>query len=830
MIEQRTSNRKHLIFNNLTAKTIGGKKTVRIEKLRNYLLGMIPEISSERVRYYTEIYKENEHEMPIIKRAKAFRKMLQKMSIYILEGELIVGNTSKYPKGVELFPEYEVDWIERELKGNPYYFDERPGDRFVINEKIKKVLKEFLQYWHGKTHSERVKSMLPETTRKARKMHIIDSSWLLQGGDGHITVNYKKLLEKGVKGLIEEIKQKLSEVDMTQREGVSMKLFYDAALISLEALIEYAKRYSEYALVQAKKDKDPERKKELENIARTCKRVPYNPAETFQEALQSVWFIQAVIQIETNGHSISLGRLDQTLYPYFRKDLENEVLTLEKAAELLQCFWLKLFTVNKIRDWDSTRFFLGYQVFENITIGGQLYNGKDAANELSFMMLGVQKGIKLTIPSLSFRFFDGTPEEFLQAAIDVIKQGGGQPALYSDECIIPSLVNRGIPFEDAVNWSVVGCVEPIIEGKQAYRPNGAAFVSILKILELVVHGGKDPSTGYNLLPVGKDLSSFSSFNEVIEIWEKQAKFYINQQIVLDTIIDMSMEELSPNPFVSCFVNDCIRRGKTIKQGGAEYDFCGPLIVGVANVGDSLAAMRKLVFDEKKLTGEQVLHALDTNFDDQMTSPTGEEIRQVLLDAPKYGNDDDYVDSLTAKVLNLFCRELPKYRTTRYGRGPKGGIWHASCSTVSGNIPFGLTVGATPDGRKAEMPTADTTSPTQGMDRQGPLSTMKSVAKLPNLLSSGGNLFNMKFSPLVLQDEAGRQRFSSLIRTFLGDLKGMHVQFNIVDGETLRDAKDHPQDYQNLMVRVAGYSAFFTTIDPKLQDDIINRTEQMSEYV
>ena len=813
-------------MNGLSIKAVGEKRSSRTEKLRAYLMKTVPEISSERVRYYTESYRETESEPVIMKRAKALRRMLNNMSVYILEGELIVGSTSKYPRGVEIFPEYEVEWIERELGGKPYHFHERPGDRYVIKEETRQELKELLPLWHGKTHCEHVKTMLPDSVMKAWEMEVIDSYWLLQGGDGHITVHYKKLLERGAGGLIEDIRTKLDNLDLSDPHVINNKLFYEAALVSLEALAEYAERYAACAMDMAEKEDDPDRREELKKIANVCGVVPMNPARSFHEALQSIWFVQAVIQIETNGHSISLGRLDQTLYPFFRNDIESGQLSLEEAAELLQRFWLKLFTANKIRDWDSTRFFLGYQVFENITIGGQLYGGKDAANELSFLMLGVHKGIKLSVPSLSFRYFDGTPEEFLQAAIDVVKTGAG-PALYSDECIIPSLTNRGIPYEDAVNWSVVGCVEPTIEGKQTYRPNGAAFINILKILELTLYGGKDPFTGHQLVPSDNDLSTFSSFEELKEHWEEQARYYVKLQIFMDNTIDNSMEEMSPNPFVSCFVDDCIKRGKTVKQGGAIYDYCGPLLVGIANVGDSLAAIQKLVFEEKKITGQQILHALKTDFKDDSTSPTGEEIRRMLLAAPKYGNDEDYVDSLTAEALDLFCQELPKYHTTRYGRGPKGCIWHASCSTVSANIPFGLFVGATPDGRNAKAPTADTTSPTQGMDREGPLSTMKSVGKIPNLLCSGGNLFNMKFSPLLLKEETGRHKFSSLLRTFLGDLKGMHVQFNIVDGDTLREAKDSPEKHPDLMVRVAGYSALYTSLDPKLQDDIINRTEQLS---
>ncbi|MFW6181268.1 MAG: glycyl radical protein [Spirochaetota bacterium] len=807
-------------------KKAGEQKPPRVERLKKLLMETVPQISPERVRFYTRSYERTADRPAVLRRALALKSMLENMSLYILEGELIVGNTSRYPRGVELFPEYEVAWIERELDGDPYPFDRRPGDRYTISSDTAAELKELLPRWHGKTHSERVRSMLTDEMTRAWKAGVIDSYWLMQGGDGHITVHLEKLLRTGVRGIMEEVRGNLAGLDLTDPESIGRKAFYEAALVSLEGVLAYARRYAALAGELAGKERDPRRRAELERVARVCEKVPFEPAETLQEALQSIWFVQAVIQIETNGHSISFGRLDQTLYPYFRRDIESGGLTLEGAAELLQCFWLKLFTANKIRDWDSTRFFLGYQVFENITVGGQLYGGRDASNELSFLMLGVQKAVRLAVPSISLRFFDGISEELLQAAIDVISVGGGQPALYSDETIIPALVNRGIDYQDAVNWSVVGCVEPIVEGRQGYRPNGAAFISMLKILELVIHGGRDPRTGEVLFRC-KKLSGMDSFQELVDAWEEAARRFVRLQVAMDNIIDRSMEELSPNPFVSCFVEDCVGRGKIIKAGGAVYDYCGPLLVGVANVGDSLAAVRRTLFQDRSLTAGQLMHALKTDFQDRSTDPPGPEIRKMLLAAPKYGNDDEDADTLTAGALDLFCRELPRYRTTRHGRGPIGGVWQASCSTVSGNIPFGMSIGATPDGRRAGAPTADTTSPTQGADRRGPLSTMKSVARLPNLLCSGGNLFNMKFSPLVLQDATGRRKFSQLIRTFLGDLKGMHVQFNIVDGKLLRDAREHPEKYPDLMVRVAGYSALFTSLDPKLQDDIINRTEQVT---
>ncbi|MFW6181825.1 MAG: pyruvate formate lyase family protein, partial [Spirochaetota bacterium] len=713
-----------------------GRRTLRAERLRSMLLETVPRISPERVRFYTETYRQHEAEPMIVRRARALDRALRDMSLYILDGELIVGNTAREPRGVELFPEYEVGWLEKELAGDPYPFDRRPADRYLIDGPTREELEELLPWWHGRTHYERVDAVLPEQVRKAWRMGAVDASWLMQGGDGHITVGYRALLEKGVRGILRDIDAAECSLDPADPETAEKMQFYRAARLCLNALAGWAGRYADYAEALAA-EAGGERREELLDVAAACRRVPLEPASGLQEALQSVWFLQAAQQIESSGHAVSLGRLDQTLYPYYRADMEHGVLTPGRAAELLQCFWLKLFTVNRIKDWNSTQFFAGYQAYQNITVGGQLYGGRDASNELSFLMLGVQKAVSLWVPSLSFRYFDGTGEELLQAAIEVSAGGGGQPAFYSDEVMIPSLLLRGVSYEDAVNWSVVGCVEPIVEGRQTNRPNGAAFISMLKILEVALHGGRDPRTGETLLPV-TGLDQAGSFEQVKRSWEELARHCVELQLAWDNLIDAAREELNPDPLASCFVEDCIARGKTLKQGGAVYDFCGPLLCGLANVGDSLAALRRLVFQERSLTADRLIHALVTDFQDQETDPPGSRIREMLLAAPKYGNDREEADALAAEALELFCRLLPRYRTTRHGRGPRGGVWLASCSTVSGNVPFGKLVGATPDGRRAGTPTADTTSPTQGADRRGPLSTMKSAARIPNLLCTGGN--------------------------------------------------------------------------------------------
>jgi pyruvate-formate lyase len=370
---------------------------------------------------------------------------------------------------VELFPGFEVAWIERKLGGKPSHFHERPGDRFIVGEETKRELKELLPLRRGKTHCERVLSLLPDEAKKAWEMMVINSYWLMEGGDGHITIDFKTILGKGLKGIIGEVEDRLSRLDLITCEAVAKRNFYYAVLIALGAAVEYASRYAEYAKNLAREEKNPRRREELERMVEICGRVPLHPTKSFHEALQSVLFIQMILQIENNGHYMSLGRFDQTPDPYLQRDIDEGTLSLEEAAELAQNLWLKLFSVNKIRDWDSTRFFAGYQVYQNITLGGQLSGGRDAANLLPYLFLVVQKAVRLTTPSLSVRYHDGISEHFLQAVIDIIRLRGGQPALYSDETVIPALMNRGIAYEDAVNWSVVGCVEPIVEGKEGYR-------------------------------------------------------------------------------------------------------------------------------------------------------------------------------------------------------------------------------------------------------------------------------------------------------------------------------------------------------------------------
>ncbi|WP_082903280.1 glycyl radical protein [Christensenella timonensis] len=799
-------------------------RSKRINDLRDLLIDATPQICSDRAKLLTQAYQTYQSEPTVLKRAKAFRHILENMRISILPGELIVGSLGVKLRCAPIFPEFGMDWVIEELDGNPVRPEQRPGDRYLIDEEDEKVLREIHSFWHGNDHESRCKAMLPKETEIGKKIGVTDSYWLMIGGDGHLTVDLKSVADKGLKDVIARAQKRLAQLDLSEPDAIEQKPFLESVVITCEAVIAFAHRYAQLAVEMAKTEKDAQRKKELMKIAEVCQNVPENPARDFHEAAQSLWFINLTMQIENNGHSISFGRYDQTMIDIYKKDVEAGNIEYDDALEIIECVFLKMFQLQKITCWDNTKAFSGYQLFQNFTVGGQDINGKDSANEVSFLVLNAQAAIALNTPSISLRYHNRINERLLYASFDVVRIGGGQPAMYSDEVYIPALVNRGIPWEDAVNYSIVGCVEAIVEGKQTGRPNGAGFINLGKILELSLYNGKDPNTDICMCEGTGTLSDFKNYEELYEAFKTQARYYFKQQIMTDNIIDQCTELGIADPYVSSLVHDCIERGKVMKAGGAIYDYCGPLYVGVANVGNSLAAIKKVVFDDKKITAEQLMHALETNYEDMTTKPTGAEIQKMMLDAPKYGNDDDYVDDIMVDYFRFICEETAKYHTTRYGRGPIGGTWQPSTSSVSSNVPFGSFVGATPDGRKAGDALADTSSPMHGTDTNGITSSLKSVGKLPTVLVSGGQLLNVKVMPASLEPGPNLKKLVDVVRTYFSDYKGMHVQINCVSADTLKAAQDNPSEYKDLMVRVAGYSALFTPLDKALQDDIIERTE------
>lgn len=792
------------------------KPTKRIEKLKEEVMSAMPCIEADRAIILTKAFKENENEPMIIRKAKSLEAVLMEIPIVIRDEELIVGSLTKNPRSAQVFPEFSNEWLVNEFDK----FEKRTSDAFKITEKTKKDLKETFKYWQGRTVSELATSYMSEETKNAMAANVFTVANYYFNGLGHISVDYKKVLEKGFKGIIEEVEEKLNTYDKSAPDYVEKRMFWDSVIISCKAAIHYAKRYAKLAEKLAEDTTDIRRKNELLNIAKICTKVPEYPAETFYEACQSFWFVQAIISLESNGHAISPARFDQYMYPYYKHDINLNESMREFNTEILHCLWVKFNDLTKVRDETTTKAFSGYSMFQNLIVGGQTEEGKDATNELSYMCLEATGSLLLPQPSLSVRIWSKTPDDFLIRTCELTRLGTGLPAFYNDEVIVPMLVNQGLTLEDARDYGIVGCVEP----QKPAKTDGwydAAFFNLAKILELVVNNGDS-----NSKKVGVDTGDFTTFkslDDLINAYEKQMKYFVSQMVAADNCVDIAHRERAPLPFLSCMLDDCIERGKSIQEGGGHYRFSGPLGVGVANVGDSFMAIKKLVFDENKITLKELKEALDSNFGefekDDMKKLNHQAIKQMLLNrSPKFGNDIDEVDELTRIGSLIYCNEVSKHTNQR------GGKFIPGLYPVSNNVHLGSLVLATPDGRSAYTPLADGVSPTRGADLNGPTAAANSVAKLDHFSAPSGTLFNQKFNPRSLEGDNGLKNLSALIRSYF-DKKGMHVQFNVIDKETLVDAQKHPENYRDLIVRVAGYSAQFICLDKGVQDDIIKRTEQ-----
>lgn len=826
----------------------------RIPRLIEHLFANMPVIEADRAEIVTESYKQTEGEPMIIRRAKAFLAICEKLPIVIRPLELIVGSNSIAPRGCQMFPEYSFAWMEEEYDT----VATREADPFFIAEDTKRRLHEAYSYWHGKTTSELATASMSKEALLAMKHNIFTPGNYYYNGIGHFTVKYEEVLSIGFEGIIARIDEELEGLTLCAPDYAREHAFLTAARMSCEAAIVYANRYSALAEAEAKKENDPKRKEELLVIAANCKKVPAGPAESFYEACQSFWFVQELLQTESSGHSISPGRFDQYMYPYFKKDFEEGRISREGAQELMDCIWIKLNDLNKCRDAGSADGFAGYSLFQNLIAGGQDEEGLDVTNDLSFMCLEASMHVKLPQPSLSVRIWNKTPETFILKAARLARTGIGLPAFYNDEVIIPSLMSRGVSLADARTYNIIGCVEPQKAGKTDGW-HDAAFFNMCRPLELVFSNGQE--LGEQVGPATGDVTQMKTFEEFYAAYEKQMNYFIAVMVNALNCIDYAHATRMPLPFQSCMIDDCIGRKRSLQEGGAIYNFTGPQGFGIANVADSMLAVKELVFDKKSVTMAQLKDALDNNFGkglstirmQELTSeiiadliskgksigepeiaviadtlanskPEPEraryydEILELIAQAPKYGNDDDEADAMARRVAYAYTKPLQQYKN------PRGGMYQAGLYPVSANVPLGRQTGATPDGRLANTPVADGVGPMQGRDIKGPTATANSVSKLDHGIASNGTLFNQKFHPSALAGEEGLRKFTSYIRTFF-DEKGMHMQFNVIGRETLLDAQAHPENYKTLVVRVAGYSALFTTLSKSLQDDIIKRTEQ-----
>ncbi len=790
------------------------EKSDRIERLKANLFKQMPQVEADRAVLLTQSYMQTEGEPIVTRRAKAFKNILEYLPVTIRDEELIVGSNTKRPRSCQVFPEFSFDWLESEFDT----MEHRSADPFYISDETKKVLHEVYKYWKGKTTSELATSYLAPETKTAMEHNIFTPGNYFYNGVGHVTVKYDKVLAVGYKGILEEIRAEKAKQNVGDADFNTKRAFLDAAEMSCEAVIAYARRYARLALEMLEKETDENRKRELAIIARNCSRVPENGASNFYEACQSFWFVQMLLQVESSGHSISPGRFDQYMYPYYKKDIESGEITKEFAQELLDCIWVKLNDLNKIRDAASAEGFAGYSLFQNLIAGGQNIYGEDATNDLSYMCLEATLHVMLPAPSMSVRVWNKSPHDFLIKAAKVTRTGVGLPAYYNDEVIIPSLLSRRLTIEDARDYGIIGCVEPQKAGK-TWGWHDAAFFNMCRVLELTFSNGRD-TDGTQVGIASGNIDTFKTFDDFFEAYKKQMKYCISLLVNADNAIDVAHAERCPLPYLASMVDDCIKRGKTPEQGGAIYNFTGPQGFGIANVADSMFAIRTLVFEQKKYTLHEIKDALDNNFglDGGENAQKYAAIREDILSLDKYGNDDDNVDMLARRAAYTYTKQIQDFKN------PRGGQFQAGLYPVSANVPLGAQTGATPDGRYAHKPVADGVSPSAGFDTHGPTASANSVAKLDHGIASNGTLFNMKFHPSALEGDSGLESFVALVRGYF-DQKGSHMQFNVVSRETLRDAQKNPDKYRSLVVRVAGYSALFTTLSKSLQDDIINRTEQ-----
>ena len=829
-------------------------KSPRIQKLVDALYEHMQVIESARAKLITESYKETEGEPIITRRAKAFAHILHNIPIIIRDNELIVGSSTIAPRGCQTFPEFSYEWLEAELDT----VATRTADPFEIAEETKAELKEADKYWKGKTTSELATSYMAPEAIKAIEHNIFTPGNYFYNGVGHVTVKYWEVLEIGFEGIMEKAQKELDGCSVGDGNYARKSHFLEAVILSCKAVIDYAGRYAKLAQEMAAQTSDPIRKQELFVIAENCSRVPAKGAQNFYEACQSFWFVQQLLQMESSGHSISPGRFDQYMYPYYKKDMEAGTITREFAQELMDCIWVKLNDLNKCRDAASAEGFAGYSLFQNLIAGGQNKEGEDVTNDLSVMCIQASMHVHLPAPSLSVRVWNGSPHEFLIKAAELTRTGIGLPAYYNDEVIIPALQNRGLSLEDAREYNIIGCVEPQKAGKTEGW-HDAAFFNMCRPLELVFSNGMDKGEMVGI-PTG-DVTQMKTFDEFFDAYKKQMEYCISLLVNADNAIDVAHAERCPLPFLSCMIDDCLKEGKSVQEGGAVYNFTGPQGFGIANMADGLFAIRKLVYEDKKVSMKELKEALAWNYDKGLDAQSAgdmtemimkamqkagrnvdastaegllktfmgmkpgeqktqrfKEIHDMIDEVPKFGNDIPEVDYFAREVAYTYSKPLQKYNN------PRGGKFQAGLYPVSANVPLGGQTGATPDGRYAHTPVADGVSPSAGKDVKGPTAAATSVSRLDHFIVSNGTLFNQKFHPSALSGREGLEKFVALIRGYF-DQKGMHMQFNVVDRQTLLDAQEHPEKYKHLVVRVAGYSALFTTLSRSLQDDIIRRTEQ-----
>lgn len=774
-------------------------KSDRIEVLKNRMLSVPRFASIEQAKIITDTYKEHEDEPRIMQRAYSLKNCLEKINIRVEPEELIVGNRTAGVRYGVVFPESGSTWVNKEFETLPT----RPQDKFNVREEDIKCFREVIYpYWQGKSLEDVLRARYGKEIDEISKVAKINQK---DHAQGHINPDCAGWLKKGPAGLKAEAEEYLNKETDEEK-----KLFYQSVVTVMEGTIHFIQRYRD--LLNSQAEENPEWAANMRKVAQVCDNISKRPAETFHEAAQALWFLFVILQMESNASSFSPGRMDVFMYPYYKHDKDAGIATDQEVLDIIESLWLKFNEIVYMRNANSAKFFAGFPIGFNIALGGQDENGEAYENEVSYLLLKAQEHIGLPQPNLSVRLCEKTSEKLLKAAIKVVSLGSGMPQFFNDNAVIPAMIHDlGIEEKDAKNYAIVGCVELTTQGDNLGWSDAAMF-NLNKALELALNNGKCLLTGKQLAPDRGNLTTFDTFEDLENAFRENIDYFMDKMILACEQVEQAHMDLLPTPFLSAVINDCMGKGEDVTRGGAKYNLSGIQMIQVANLADSLAAIKQLVYDEKKVSKERLLRALQNNYE-------GDEILRTMLlnKVPKYGNDVEWVDNLGAKWAKYFRERLNNY--TNY----RGGKYHTGMYTVSAHVPMGENVGASPDGRYAGTPLADGgMSPVYGRDEHGPTAVLKSVSRLDKSWTTNGGLLNMKFLPEFFKTENGIDKFAKMLRTFV-DLEIPHIQFNVVRKEDLLAAKDNPEQYKNLTVRVAGYTAYFVELAGELQDEIIART-------
>lgn len=773
--------------------------TSRILRLKEKTVQEPRYLSIEQALLITECYKKNSTLSRVLQRAKCLELSLEKISIHIDPEELVVGNRTPGIRSGVVSPEAGISWIDKELDT----LDSRPQDNFFVKqEDADSFRKEILPYWTGKTLEDMINQRIGSEISQIKTVAKINQT---DHAQGHICPNTEEWLTIGPVGLIKKAKSNL------RKSNPKNKDFYKSVIITLSAAQTFMHRYGVLAIDIAKETTDKDIKENLLEISRICFKLVNEAPSTFHEAVQSMWFLFVILQMESNASSFSPGRADQYLYPYLIQDLTSETLTMPQALEIIEALWLKFNQIVYLRNSNSAKYFAGFPIGFNIACGGQTPDGNDASNELSYLFLKAQEHILLPQPNLSARLFKGSSKQFVYECSKVIGLGSGMPQIFNDESIIPALKSQGIKDQDAINYAIVGCVELTTPGNNLGWSDAAMF-NLVKALELTLNNGICLQTGKQLgVPTGY-LTDYTNYEELENAYKIQLDYFIDKMILTCDVVDRMHAEFLPSPFLSSVIDGCLEKGIDVTAGGAIYNLSGIQAIQVANLADSMATIKQMVFDEKKITASDLLKALQTNYEGN------EIIRQYILNkVPKYGNDVPWVDTIGNQWIEYFATKLSQYTNAR------SGPYHTGLYTVSAHVPMGQNVGASADGRLNKDPLADGgMSAMYGRDKQGPTALLKSVSRINSMYGSNGTLLNMKFLPEFFNTDEGLKKFSSMLMSIVG-LNISHVQFNVLKKEDLISAQENPEAYKGLTVRVAGYTAYFVDLAGDLQNEIIART-------